>query len=55
MATTREELILDVARQMLLEGGYLTPPLEAQNIADPRYRGRLAEAVAHALGPVALN
>ena len=33
----------------LLEGGYLTNPQEAELIAKPDYRQRLAEAVAHAL------
>ena len=34
---------------VLLEGGYLSNPQEARQIADPRYRQKLAEAVARAL------
>jgi N-acetylmuramoyl-L-alanine amidase len=34
---------------ILVEGGYLSNPLEARRIADPAYRERLAEAVANAL------
>jgi N-acetylmuramoyl-L-alanine amidase len=34
---------------ILVEGGYLSNPLEARRIADPAYRQRLAEAVAKAL------
>lgn len=34
---------------VLMEGGYLSNPREAQQIADPAYRQRLAEAVARAL------
>jgi N-acetylmuramoyl-L-alanine amidase len=34
---------------VLIEGGYLSNPLEAKRIADPAYRQRLAEAVAGAL------
>jgi N-acetylmuramoyl-L-alanine amidase len=34
---------------ILIEGGYLSNPLEATRIADPTYRQRLAEAVATAL------
>ncbi|MDB6124841.1 MAG: N-acetylmuramoyl-L-alanine amidase [Pedosphaera sp.] len=33
----------------LVEGGYLSNPYEAKNIADPNYRQRLAEAIAQAL------
>jgi N-acetylmuramoyl-L-alanine amidase len=40
---------------VLIEGGYLTNPAEAQNIAEPGYRSRLATAVADALGSVGLN
>ncbi|MCW5555791.1 MAG: N-acetylmuramoyl-L-alanine amidase [Verrucomicrobiae bacterium] len=35
---------------VLLEGGYLSNPAEAQRIADPAFRQQLAEAVAVALG-----
>jgi N-acetylmuramoyl-L-alanine amidase len=35
---------------VLLEGGYLSNPAEAQRIADPAFRQKLAEAVAGALG-----
>ncbi|HVV01398.1 MAG TPA: N-acetylmuramoyl-L-alanine amidase [Verrucomicrobiae bacterium] len=35
---------------ILIEGGYLSNPEEAEQIADPEYRQRLAEAVAQALG-----
>jgi N-acetylmuramoyl-L-alanine amidase len=35
---------------VLLEGGYLSNPAEAQRIADPAFRQQLAEAVAKALG-----
>jgi N-acetylmuramoyl-L-alanine amidase len=35
---------------VLIEGGYLTNPAEAQSIAEPGYRSRLAGAVADALG-----
>jgi N-acetylmuramoyl-L-alanine amidase len=35
---------------ILLEGGYLSNPREARQIADPAYRQKLAEAVAGALG-----
>ncbi len=34
---------------VLIEGGYLSNPAEARKIADPRYRQKLAEAVAKAL------
>jgi N-acetylmuramoyl-L-alanine amidase len=34
---------------VLLEGGYLSNPQEAQRIADPRYRQKLSQAVAQAL------
>jgi N-acetylmuramoyl-L-alanine amidase len=34
---------------ILIEGGYLSNPLEARRIADPAYRQRMAEAVAKAL------
>jgi hypothetical protein len=34
---------------VLVEGGYLSNPQEAQRIADPAYRQRLAEALAKAL------
>jgi N-acetylmuramoyl-L-alanine amidase len=34
---------------ILVEGGYLSNPLEARRIADPTYRQRMAEAVANAL------
>jgi N-acetylmuramoyl-L-alanine amidase len=34
---------------ILVEGGYLSNPREARQIADPAYRQRLAEAVANAL------
>jgi N-acetylmuramoyl-L-alanine amidase len=34
---------------ILVEGGYLSNPLEARRIADPAYRQRMAEAVAKAL------
>ena len=34
---------------ILVEGGYLSNPREAQRIADPRYRQKLAEAVAKGL------
>ncbi|HEX4644822.1 MAG TPA: N-acetylmuramoyl-L-alanine amidase, partial [Verrucomicrobiae bacterium] len=34
---------------VLVEGGYLSNPREARQIADPNYRQKLAEAVAHAL------
>jgi N-acetylmuramoyl-L-alanine amidase len=34
---------------ILIEGGYLSNPREARRIADPAYRQKLAEAVAHAL------
>ena len=34
---------------ILVEGGYLSNPQEAGRIADPAYRQKLAEAVAHAL------
>lgn len=34
---------------ILIEGGYLSNPLEARQIADPAYRQKLAEAVARAL------
>ncbi|HWH68644.1 MAG TPA: N-acetylmuramoyl-L-alanine amidase [Candidatus Sulfotelmatobacter sp.] len=34
---------------ILVEGGYLSNPHEARLIADPAYRQKLAEAVAHAL------
>jgi N-acetylmuramoyl-L-alanine amidase len=34
---------------VLLEGGYLSNPAEARQIADPQYRQKLAEAVAAAL------
>ena len=34
---------------ILIEGGYLSNPLEARRIADPAYRQKLAEAVAGAL------
>ena len=34
---------------ILIEGGYLTNPIEAERIADPNYRQRLAEGVARAL------
>lgn len=36
---------------ILVEGGYLSNPREAQLIADPNYREKLAEAVARALSP----
>jgi len=35
---------------ILVEGGYLSNPLEARLISDPAYRQKLAEAVARALG-----
>jgi N-acetylmuramoyl-L-alanine amidase len=35
---------------ILIEGGYLSNPHEARQIADPAYRQKLAEAVAKALG-----
>ena len=35
---------------ILVEGGYLSNPREARRIADPRYRQKLAEALATALG-----
>ena len=35
---------------VLIEGGYLSNPREADRIADPAYRQKLAEAVAKALG-----
>ena len=35
---------------ILVEGGYLSNPREARRIADPRYRQKLAEALASALG-----
>jgi N-acetylmuramoyl-L-alanine amidase len=35
---------------VLIEGGFLSNPAEAQRIADPDYRQKLAEAVARALG-----
>jgi N-acetylmuramoyl-L-alanine amidase len=35
---------------ILIEGGYLSNPREARQIADPAYRQKLAEAVAAALG-----
>ena len=35
---------------VLLEGGYLSNPQEARQIADPQHRQKLAEAVARALG-----
>ena len=34
---------------VLIEGGYLSNPLEAKRIADPAYRQRMAEVVAKAL------
>ena len=34
---------------ILIEGGYLSNPLEARRIADPAYRQRMAEVVAKAL------
>ncbi len=34
---------------MLVEGGYLSNPGEAREIADPAYRQKLAEAIARAL------
>ena len=34
---------------ILIEGGYLSNPVEARRIADPAYRQKLAEAVAGAL------
>jgi len=34
---------------ILIEGGYLSSPLEARRIADPAYRQKLAEAVARGL------
>ena len=34
---------------VLIEGGYLSNPREAEHIADPAYRQKLAEAVARAL------
>jgi N-acetylmuramoyl-L-alanine amidase len=34
---------------VLIEGGYLSNPTEARQIADPAYRQKLAEAVAKAL------
>ena len=37
---------------ILIEGGYLSNPREARQIADPAYRQKLAEAVAKALGCV---
>ena len=36
---------------VLLEGGYLSSPREARQIADPRHRQELAEAIARALIP----
>jgi N-acetylmuramoyl-L-alanine amidase len=44
----------------LVEGGYISNPTEARKIADPAYRQKLAEAIAHALEekagtPVALT
>jgi N-acetylmuramoyl-L-alanine amidase len=35
---------------ILVEGGYLSNPREARRIADPKYRQKLAEALATALG-----
>jgi N-acetylmuramoyl-L-alanine amidase len=34
---------------ILIEGGYLSNPVEARRIADPPYRQQMAEAVAKAL------
>lgn len=38
---------------VLVEGGYLSNPREAEQIADPAYRQKLAEAVAAAIAPPA--
>jgi N-acetylmuramoyl-L-alanine amidase len=34
---------------ILVEGGYLTNPIEARSLAQPAYRQKLAEAVARGL------
>ena len=40
---------------ILIEGGYLSSPLEARRIADPAYRQKLAEAVARGLSTEGLQ
>jgi N-acetylmuramoyl-L-alanine amidase len=40
---------------VLIEGGFLSNPREAQHIADSAYREKLAEAVAAALNPETAN